>query len=51
MYVNVVLYNQEQKNFSLIRQKTNIFPIDPNYKNRSLSHILSGPTEILFLVI
>ena len=29
------LYNQEQ-NFSLIRQKTNIFPIDPHYKNRPL---------------
>ena len=29
------LYNQEQ-NFSLIRQKTKIIPIDPKYKNRSL---------------
>ena len=29
------LYNQEQ-NFSLIRQKTQIFPIDPHYKNRPL---------------
>ena len=29
------LYNQEQ-NFSLIRQKTKIFPIDPYYKNRRL---------------
>ena len=29
------LYNQE-RNFSLIRQKTKIFPIDPHYKNRTL---------------
>jgi len=29
------LYHQEQ-NFSLIRQKTNIFPIDPHYKNHPL---------------
>ena len=29
------LYNQEQ-NFSLIRQKTKNFPIDPYYKNRPL---------------
>ena len=29
------LYNQKQ-NFSLIRQKTKIFPIDPHYKNRPL---------------
>ena len=30
-----LLYDQEQ-NFSWIRQKTKIFPIDPHYKNRTL---------------
>ena len=30
------LYNQK-RNFSWIRQKTNIFPLDPHYKNRPLS--------------
>jgi len=29
------LYNQK-RNFSLIRQKTKKFPIDPNYKNHML---------------
>ena len=32
------LYNQE-RHFSLIRQKTKIFHIDPHYKNRQLLSI------------
>ena len=34
------LYNQEQ-NFSLIRQKTNIFPIDPHYKFDHFCNVVS----------
>ena len=33
--VSTFLYNQEQ-NFSLIRQKTKILPIDPHYNNHTL---------------
>ena len=47
MCVNVFLYNQEQR-FRLIRQKTNNFPKDPHGE---ISHFLSDPIEISFLVI